>query len=185
MIGKNQVRPGRKMQPAAHVDTSAAEVIELGYQSSRIYHDSRTDDGVLAGPKDSARNQLQDKTVAIENDGMSRIVAARTAGNVIKRSRHVIDDLPLALVTPLRAHYDDRFHSRSSSLSLAGIWAALCLARTDRALSCGSFGEIPRFRWSLGTAIMMGSPLSRGLRRRNIVLAARRERQGRPSDDGG
>src|SRR4029077_9350522 len=113
-----------------------------GDQSSRIYHYACTDDGVLAGPEDSARNQLQDKTVASENDGMSRIVAARTAGNVVKGSRHVIDDFPFALVTPLRAHYNDRFHSRSTSLSFTGIWAALCLARTRPRLSCGRSGEI-------------------------------------------
>jgi hypothetical protein len=121
MIGKNQMRAGRKMQPAAHVDTSPAEIIELGYQSSRIDYDAGADDGVLAGAQDSTGNQLQDKTVAIVNDGMSRIVAAGTTGNIVEGSRHVIDDFSFALISPLRAHYNDRFHFRSTSLSLTGI----------------------------------------------------------------
>ena len=100
-----------EMQPAAHVDTGAAEVIELGHQGRRIDHHARTNDRLLAGTQDSARDQLQDEAIAIVDDGVACIVAAGAARNVVKGSRHVIDDFAFAFIAPLRAHHDDRFHS--------------------------------------------------------------------------
>ncbi len=106
------------MQPPAHVDARAAQAIELGHQSRGIDHHARPNDRMLAGAQDAAGNQLQDKTAAVENDGVAGIVAAGAARDVIEGSRHVIDDFALAFISPLRAHHYDRFHPRCRSLSI-------------------------------------------------------------------
>src|SRR2546428_4712902 len=100
-----------EVQPAAHVDARAVEVIELGDHGRRIDHHARANDGVFAGTKDSAGDQLQDKAIAIVDDGVARVVAAGAARNVVKGSRHVVDDFAFAFIAPLRADHYDRFHS--------------------------------------------------------------------------
>ena len=112
MVGEDQMRARCEVQPAAHVDAGAVEVIELDDQGGGIDHHTRADDGVLAGPQDAAGDQLQDEAVAIVDDGMTGVVAAGATRNVVKRSRHVIDDFAFAFIAPLSAHDYDGFHSR-------------------------------------------------------------------------
>src|ERR1700740_3043864 len=115
------------MQPAAHVDAGRAEAIEFSHQRRGVDDHARADHGVLSRTQDAAGNQLQDKAITIENDGMARVVAAGATRDVVKGSRHVIDDFAFAFIAPLRAHHDNRFHSRSIPFrALAVIQAALC-----------------------------------------------------------
>ena len=112
------MRAVAQVQPPAHVDAGAAQAIEFGHQRRGIDHHARADHRVLAGTQDAARNQLQDKAAAVENDGVAGVVAAGAARDVVEGGRHVVDDLAFAFVAPLRAHHYDGFHPRCRSLSI-------------------------------------------------------------------
>ena len=52
--------------------------------------------------KDARRHHVQLVDVAIERDGVARVVAASVSGDDIGRSRQPIDHPSLALIAPLR-----------------------------------------------------------------------------------
>ncbi len=99
------------MKPAAYVNPRAAEVVELRNERSWIHHDPCANNRVLTRTQNSTGDQLQDKAAAVVNDRVTRIVASGAARDAIKRSRHIIDDFPLAFIAPLGSDHYDRFHS--------------------------------------------------------------------------
>src|ERR1019366_6704044 len=75
-----------------------------------------TNDGVLAGAQNSARDELQDEPVPVENDRMPRVVSARAPRDVIERTRKVVHNLALAFIAPLRTYDNNRLHRPVSPL---------------------------------------------------------------------
>src|SRR5579863_1333889 len=65
---------------------------------------------MLARPQDSARDQLQDETAAVEDYGVAGVVASRASRDVIEGCGEIVDDLALPFVAPLRSHHNDRLH---------------------------------------------------------------------------
>src|SRR5580704_6423253 len=74
---------------------------------------------MLAGTQNSARDQLEDETVSVEDDGMAGVVASRASRNVIERRGKIVHHLALAFITPLCAHYHDRLHRKLLLLEFA------------------------------------------------------------------
>ena len=104
MVGKNQVRAIAQEQPPANFDAGFFQIFELAKQSHRIDHRAGADYGLLFRPQDAAGNELQDVAMIIEDDRVPGIVPAGIARGVIERRGHVVDDLALPFVAPLRAY---------------------------------------------------------------------------------
>ena len=58
----------------------------------------------FAAPEDSRRDQMQDVLDAAVNDRVPGVVAALTADNNVCLGSKDVDDLPLALISPLHAN---------------------------------------------------------------------------------
>ena len=114
MIRKNQVRAVGEVQPAGDVHPAFVKRLDLADQRGGINHHTGSDNRMRGRPQNAAGDKLQNETMAVENDCVSRVVAAEAARDVIERPRQVINDLALPFVTPLRAHHDDRLHSVGS-----------------------------------------------------------------------
>ena len=71
------------------------------HQGKGIEDDAVADDRLRLLAQDSAGNQLEDKLFAGDGDGMPGVVSAGIACNHFEIIRKDIDDLALALITPL------------------------------------------------------------------------------------
>ena len=111
VIRKNQVCAIADVQAPLYVYPGLGEGRHLRYQCCRIHDRAGSDHRLLLRPKYAARNQLQHVTVFPDDDRVPRVVAARNACNVVKRSRKIVHHLAFAFIAPLRAHHDDRFHA--------------------------------------------------------------------------
>ncbi len=88
---------------ARYGDTLLGKPADFGKQGMRVEHHAIADDGKLAGPHDARRQQAQLVSNTVDDEGMAGIVAALEPHNDIGSLRQPVDDLTLALVTPLRA----------------------------------------------------------------------------------
>ena len=86
----------------------------LGDEGMRIEDDAVADDRQLALAHDARRQQGQFVDLAVDDQRVARIVAALEAHHHIGAFGQPVDDLALALVTPLRA--DDHHIGHFSSL---------------------------------------------------------------------
>ena len=87
--------------------TPAASSMSISLQQRRrIDHQAVADDGLLAGPQNAARNQLQDELALADEHGVAGVVPALVAGHDIEAFGEKVDDLALALVAPLGAQDD-------------------------------------------------------------------------------
>ena len=84
-----------------NLQSGGAQGVDFLHQGKGIEDDAVADDrlGLLA--QDAAGNQLQDKLFAGDGDGMPGVVSAGIARNNFEIIRKDIDDLALALITPL------------------------------------------------------------------------------------
>ena len=86
------------------VDSQVAELPHLGQKSQRVEHDPVADHRPAVGTQYPAGNQLKNKLLSPDDDGMPGVVAARIARHHRKPVRKNIDDLAFSLVAPLGAH---------------------------------------------------------------------------------
>src|SRR5580693_10531042 len=105
VIRKNQVGAIAKKQPATHFDAGFFQVFEFRDERRGINYGAGPDYGFLFRPKYAAGNQLEDVAMAVEDDGVPRIVAARVPGDVVKRRSHIVYDFAFSFIAPLRADY--------------------------------------------------------------------------------
>ena len=84
VIGKDQVGAVGKMQTSGDVDPGFGQRVEFSNQGRRVHDHSRSDYRVLARAQDSAGDQLQDKSVSVEDDGVAGVVASRASRDVIE-----------------------------------------------------------------------------------------------------
>ena len=104
MEGENERRVFRNAQVfGANGNTLLPEPLHLGNQRMRIDHHAIADDRELARPYDTGRKQAQLVADSVDDQRMSGIVATLKAHNDIGPLRQPVDDLALALVSPLRA----------------------------------------------------------------------------------
>jgi hypothetical protein len=88
---------------AVNVHTRGAQRVHFLHEGERVEDDSIANDAAAALAQHAAGNQLQDKLLALDCDGVSGVVAARVAGHDLEALREHVDDLAFALVAPLRA----------------------------------------------------------------------------------
>ncbi len=84
MIGKNQMCAIADVQAASNVHTGLGESFDFLDQRGGIDDHSHTDDGVLPGPQNATRNQLQNVFFPANDDGVPSIVATSHADDKIK-----------------------------------------------------------------------------------------------------
>ncbi|MND35829.1 hypothetical protein D3C80_264760 [compost metagenome] len=76
----------------------------------RIDDDAVADDGHLARTNDAGRQERQLVAYAIDDERMAGIMTALVTHNDVGALREPVDNLALALITPLRTHYDTVRH---------------------------------------------------------------------------
>ena len=72
----------------------------------RVEHDAVADDAFAAGAEDAAGDELQDKLLAVDDDGVAGVVAAGVAGDDVELFAEDVDDLALAFIAPLGSKDD-------------------------------------------------------------------------------
>ena len=100
---KQHVRAVADEQVPAHRDAGRFQRLDLREQRRRIDHQPVADHGLLPRPQDAARNQLQNELLLADEHRVAGVVPALIAGDDIEALGEEIDDLPLALVSPLGA----------------------------------------------------------------------------------
>ena len=93
------------------VDATFGEGFDFGDERGGIDDYASADDGVLLGAQNAARDELENVTVFADDDGVTGVVAAGDAHDVVERACEIVDNFAFAFVAPLRADHDDRFHS--------------------------------------------------------------------------
>ena len=106
---EDQVGPARDLQPGAR-HAAGLEGVDLGEQRRQVDDDAVADDRHDVVVEDAARDQLQGVAVAADDDGVPGVVATLVAHDVAVLLGQQVDDLGLALVTPLGADDDGDGH---------------------------------------------------------------------------
>ena len=75
-------------------------------ERNRIENNAVPDDAAAAFAQHPARNQLQDKSLAVNDDGVAGVVSACITGNDGEFLRQHVNDFAFTLVAPLGS-YDD------------------------------------------------------------------------------
>src|SRR5579884_4416415 len=82
------------------------ESIHFLQKGNGIEHHAVADDAAAAFTEHATRNKLQHEFLAADDDRVSGIVSAGIACDDVEVLREHIDDLALALISPLRADYN-------------------------------------------------------------------------------
>jgi hypothetical protein len=93
-------------------DAARLELVQLLEEDARVDDEPGAEHALLA-PEDPRGHVLELVGLAVGDDGMARIGAALVAAHEIGVLGEQIDDLALALVSPLRADDDCRRHDES------------------------------------------------------------------------
>ena len=94
----------------AHRDAGRFERVDFRQQRGRIDDQAVADHGLLARAQNAAGNQLQNELLLADEHRVAGVVPALIARHDIEPLGEEIDDLSLALVSPLGAQDDDVFH---------------------------------------------------------------------------
>ena len=97
-------------QAAIDLDTCFAQSGNFFEERHGIKHYAVADDTAAARTQHSARHQLENELLAVDDDSVAGVVSACISRHDRKILGEHIDNLAFALVAPLRA-YDDRSFS--------------------------------------------------------------------------
>ena len=118
VIGKNQMAARGNVEAFFDMDPTVGKAIPFFDQGQRVQHHSGSDDALQVIVKDSRRNKVEDELPAPDSDCVTGVVATLIAGHDVELIGDDVDDLALALVTPL-GPYDREvlllFHSQEST----------------------------------------------------------------------
>jgi hypothetical protein len=95
---------------AADVDAAGTEAVELVGEYARVDHHAVADDAGLARVEDPAGDEVERPLLVPTHDRVAGVVAALEADDHVGLLGEQVDDLPLALVAPLGAHYHESRH---------------------------------------------------------------------------
>ena len=112
MPREDQVRPARHLQLGTRVPTRF-EHVDLGEERRQIDHDTVRDHRDHVFVQDAGGHELQCVPLAVDDDGVARVVAALVAHDVGVLLRQQVDDLGFALIAPLGSDDDGDGHARS------------------------------------------------------------------------
>ena len=109
---EDQVRQARDLEAAAR-DAAPLERVDLVEQRRQVDHDAVGDHRHDVVVQHAARNQLEGVLLVVDDHRVTGIVAALVAHHVGVLLRQQVDDLGLALVTPLGADDDGDGHGHA------------------------------------------------------------------------
>ena len=107
VIRQDDVRLLADEQPAVHVDAHPRQFVDFLEERLRIDDDAAADDAGDAGMQDARGDKVEDELRALHVNRVAGVVAALVARHGREVRRQHVDDLPLALVAPLRAQHCD------------------------------------------------------------------------------
>ena len=110
VVGHDQVRVLRDEEVAVERDTSLHERLHLLDKRPRVHDDAAADDAAAAGVEDAGGDRVQDVLLTPDDHRVAGVVAAGEPRDDVDVGREEVDDLPLALVPPLRADDHDVRH---------------------------------------------------------------------------
>ena len=84
-------------------DPAPLELVQLGHEQPGVDHAAGADDAELSG-EDPGRDVVERERLAVADDRVAGVGATLVAADDVRVQREEVDDLPLALVTPLGAH---------------------------------------------------------------------------------
>ena len=93
-------------------ETPGGEVVELVDEDRRVDDAARADDALLP-PEDPRGHVSELRRLAVGDDRVARAGPAVVAADDVRVAREQVDDLALALVSPLRADDHRRGHAGS------------------------------------------------------------------------
>ncbi len=109
--GHDEVRVPGQAQPLGR-EAAALEVVEFLAEAAGVDDAAGADDAFLAG--EDARGQVPQLVgLVADEDGVPGVRPAVVAADDVRVLGEQVDDLALALVSPLRAHDDRGWHDRS------------------------------------------------------------------------
>ncbi len=104
----------RQEEPAARVDARRMQLLELLEEGLRRDHHAVAHDALHAFVQDSRRDEPQREVAIAELHRVPGVVPALVAHHGIECRAEEIDDLPLALISPLHSDHDDIGHTAAS-----------------------------------------------------------------------
>jgi len=107
LVGQDHVRPIRDKKIAVHFDSGFAQATDFLQKGERVEHHAIADHTTAIGAQHAAGHQLENKLFAVDDDGVSGVVAAGIASYDREALRQHVNDLPFSLIAPLGA-YDHR-----------------------------------------------------------------------------
>ena len=81
MVGKNDLRAVGDEKVAVHFHAGSAQGSDFLQERQRIEHHAIADDAGAFGPQNAAGYELQDEFLAVDDDGVSGVVAAGVASH--------------------------------------------------------------------------------------------------------
>ena len=123
MVRHDQVRVARQLE-LADVDVARLEHVELGEEHLRVDDDAVADHRDDGGVQDPARDELELEHVAVDHDGVARVVARLVAHDERALLGEIVGEATLAFVTPMgaddhRAGHGNRFEN-ATTVTLTG-----------------------------------------------------------------
>ena len=103
MVGQDHVSAIGDEKISVDLHASLAQRAYFFQKRHGIENHAVADHAAAARPQHAARNQLQNKLLAVDDDGVAGIVAAGIAGHDGEVLRQNVDDLSFAFVAPLGA----------------------------------------------------------------------------------
>ena len=97
----------RHTQPIRDRDAARDQLVHLLEQRIERHDDAVADQASHVVAQDAGRNQVQHRLAIADDERVTRVVPALEANDRVRALSEHVDDGALALVTPLRADYDD------------------------------------------------------------------------------
>src|SRR5882762_7611029 len=107
VIGQHEMRAVAYVEPSLDVDTIGNELVDLREKGLDIQYDSVADRAPHARMENSARDLMEDERLVPDLDGVTGVGAALIANYPVGALRENINELALALVSPLGTDDDD------------------------------------------------------------------------------
>ncbi len=129
MVGQDHVGAVGNEEVAVDLHPGLAQGARLFQKGQGIEHHAVADHAAASGAQHAAGHELENKFLAVNDDGVAGVVSAGIAGHDREVLRQNVDDLPFALIAPLGA-YDHRslaffqFQLRQGNFKQADVCAA-------------------------------------------------------------
>src|SRR5690606_22867839 len=118
VVGRYDVGVRADPEPGG-VDAARLEPVELGDEHAQVDDDPVGADGGDTGRQDAAGEPVPGVLLAPDDHRVPRVVAAVELHYVVDLRPQEVGRLALALVAPLGAHQDDRWHVPASPSSVS------------------------------------------------------------------